>query len=145
MNTDDLIRLRSKIVTKLADLEATTASARATLKESTESIPNFLQDECDAAKGELDLKNATKVYNHSVIQQEVLRSALARMENGTYGNCLLCGVEIDLRRLEAMPGATLCIDCQSCREIRTAAPPKPRPAGPFQEPAWSDEQIQGAA
>jgi RNA polymerase-binding transcription factor DksA len=36
--------------------------------------------------------------------------ALARIENGTYGRCELCGNEIEEERLAAIPWVTLCID-----------------------------------
>lgn len=44
--------------------------------------------------------------------------SLARIGNGEYGYCDACGVEIGLRRLEARPTATLCIDCKTLEEIR---------------------------
>jgi DnaK suppressor protein len=44
--------------------------------------------------------------------------ALARIREGEYGYCDNCGVEIGLRRLEARPTATLCIDCKTLDEIR---------------------------
>nr|WP_281351850.1 TraR/DksA C4-type zinc finger protein [Entomospira entomophilus] len=34
------------------------------------------------------------------------------MENGTYGVCVKCGKMIDKARLEALPEASMCIDCQ---------------------------------
>ncbi len=39
-----------------------------------------------------------------------VEEALARIEEGTYGTCAVCGREIPQERLEAMPWATLCID-----------------------------------
>ncbi len=39
-------------------------------------------------------------------------AALARMENGTYGTCEVCGKPIGAARLEALPWARLCIDDQ---------------------------------
>ena len=44
--------------------------------------------------------------------------ALGRIENGEYGYCNSCGVEIGLKRLEARPTATLCIDCKTLEELR---------------------------
>jgi len=44
--------------------------------------------------------------------------ALERIENGEYGFCESCGVEIGLKRLEARPTATLCIDCKTLEELR---------------------------
>jgi DnaK suppressor protein len=43
---------------------------------------------------------------------ERVQKALARMESGHYGLCERCGHEIDYARLQAIPYATLCIDCQ---------------------------------
>ncbi|MEY6433432.1 RNA polymerase-binding protein DksA [Thioalkalicoccus limnaeus] len=44
--------------------------------------------------------------------------ALDRLETHDYGYCEGCGVEIGIRRLEARPTATLCIDCKTLDEIR---------------------------
>jgi DnaK suppressor protein len=37
--------------------------------------------------------------------------ALAKMDEGTYGICESCGKSIPLARLDALPYATLCVDC----------------------------------
>ena len=44
-------------------------------------------------------------------------SALARIEDGSYGFCEETGDEIGLRRLEARPVATLCVEAQERREL----------------------------
>ena len=43
---------------------------------------------------------------------------LNRINEGEYGYCDSCGVEIGLKRLEARPTATMCIDCKTLEEIR---------------------------
>ena len=43
---------------------------------------------------------------------------LAKINEGDYGYCNSCGIEIGLKRLEARPTATLCIDCKTLDEIR---------------------------
>jgi DnaK suppressor protein len=43
--------------------------------------------------------------------------ALARLEQGTYGNCFDCGEEIAEKRLRALPFAVRCKDCEEAREI----------------------------
>ena len=43
-------------------------------------------------------------------------SALQRIEDGDYGNCLSCGEPIMVSRLEVDPAALLCIDCASKAE-----------------------------
>jgi len=45
-------------------------------------------------------------------------AALKRITEGTYGICTNCGEPIALERLEALPWATLCIDCKRDRERR---------------------------
>ncbi len=43
---------------------------------------------------------------------------IGRIVNKDYGYCDSCGVEIGLKRLEARPTATLCIDCKTLDEVR---------------------------
>ena len=43
-------------------------------------------------------------------------AALKRIDDGTYGKCVNCGAPIPEERLEAMPWATLCIDCKRKEE-----------------------------
>ena len=38
-----------------------------------------------------------------------VENALSRIENGTYGECEVCGEDIEPKRLEAIPYATLCM------------------------------------
>ena len=44
--------------------------------------------------------------------------SLLALDSGDYGYCEICGVEIGIRRLEARPAATLCIDCKTLDEIK---------------------------
>jgi DnaK suppressor protein len=41
-----------------------------------------------------------------------VEAALARIEDGTFGTCRRCGNAIAAERLDALPWAALCIDCQ---------------------------------
>jgi DnaK suppressor protein len=43
-------------------------------------------------------------------------AALARIDDGTYGTCVVCGRPIDEERLRALPYATLCIDDKRAQE-----------------------------
>jgi DnaK suppressor protein len=47
-----------------------------------------------------------------------IESTLRKIQEGEYGFCNGCGIEIGLKRLEARPTATLCIDCKTLDEIR---------------------------
>ena len=43
---------------------------------------------------------------------------VGKIDSGDYGYCESCGIEIGLKRLEARPTATLCIDCKTLDEMR---------------------------
>lgn len=47
-----------------------------------------------------------------------IEETLQKIDEGVYGYCDACGVEIGIRRLEARPTANLCIDCKTLDEIR---------------------------
>ncbi|HWR44762.1 TraR/DksA C4-type zinc finger protein [Sporomusa sp.] len=61
--------------------------------------------------------------NERVLLSSVER-ALEKIHNGTYGRCDHCGAEISPERLEALPWATQCIDCQESLE-QTDVTPRP--------------------
>ncbi len=47
-----------------------------------------------------------------------IEQSLQAIKDEDYGYCETCGIEIGLRRLEARPTATLCIDCKTLAEIK---------------------------
>ncbi|MCJ8146885.1 RNA polymerase-binding protein DksA [Acinetobacter sp. A3.8] len=47
-----------------------------------------------------------------------IEQSLQAIQDEDYGFCETCGIEIGLRRLEARPTATLCIDCKTLAEIK---------------------------
>lgn len=47
-----------------------------------------------------------------------IEKTLLKIENGDFGYCDSCGVEIGIKRLEARPTADLCIDCKTLAELR---------------------------
>ncbi len=46
-----------------------------------------------------------------------INEALARLDEGVYGNCFECGEEIAEARLRALPFAVRCKDCEEAREV----------------------------
>ncbi|WEZ84481.1 TraR/DksA C4-type zinc finger protein [Rhizobium sp. 32-5/1] len=42
---------------------------------------------------------------------KAISSALDRLENGSYGRCVLCGAEVGAARLEALPFTPFCLEC----------------------------------
>ena len=47
-----------------------------------------------------------------------IEETIAVIDSGDYGYCSSCGVEIGIKRLEARPTASLCIDCKTLEEVR---------------------------
>lgn len=67
-------------------------------------------------ESEFSLELRTRDRERRLIKK--IEEALESLESGDYGYCETCGVEIGLRRLEARPTATQCIDCKTLDEIR---------------------------
>jgi len=55
--------------------------------------------------------NQTAVVNVLVRDLQAVKDALQRMEEGSYGRCALCGREIEIKRLQVFPEATMCFSC----------------------------------
>lgn len=75
-------------------------------------------DPNDRASQESDI--ATELRNRDR-ERKLIRKideTIARIDNGDYGYCDKCGVEIGLKRIEVRPTATLCIDCKTLDELR---------------------------
>lgn len=49
---------------------------------------------------------------HETDEQNQVMAALMRIENGTFGQCVDCGIQIPMARLQATPAAARCIACQ---------------------------------
>jgi DnaK suppressor protein len=67
-------------------------------------------------ESEFSLELRTRDRERRLIKK--IDEALKEIESGGYGYCESCGIEIGIRRLEARPTATLCIDCKTLDEIR---------------------------
>ncbi len=59
------------------------------------------QDEISSQLAEVESRELTRIED-----------ALERMRNGQYGECEACGCPIPMARLQALPYAALCIECQ---------------------------------
>ena len=69
-----------------------------------------------AQEEEFSLELRTRDRERKLIKK--FDESLVDLEKGDYGFCESCGTEIGIRRLEARPTATLCIDCKTLDEIR---------------------------
>ncbi|BBL74293.1 RNA polymerase-binding protein DksA [Methylomagnum ishizawai] len=67
-------------------------------------------------ESEFSLELRTRDRERKLIKK--IEESLENLERGDYGYCETCGIEIGLRRLEARPTATQCIDCKTLDELR---------------------------
>jgi DnaK suppressor protein len=67
-------------------------------------------------ESEFSLELRTRDRERRLIKK--IDESLKAIESGEYGFCETCGIEIGIRRLEARPTATLCIDCKTLDELR---------------------------
>ncbi|MDR9432282.1 MAG: RNA polymerase-binding protein DksA [Spiribacter sp.] len=79
---------------------------------------NHYADPADRAtqEEEFALELRTRDRERKLIRK--IDQTMDRIRVDDYGFCDQCGVEIGLRRLEARPTATLCVDCKTLEEIR---------------------------
>lgn len=65
---------------------------------------------------EFSLELRTRDRERKLIKK--INESLGSIENGDYGYCDECGDEIGIKRLEARPTATMCVDCKELDEVK---------------------------
>jgi len=72
------------------------------------------EEAAQAVQGLVDLERLSSVERLELIRIE---AAMARIDEGGYGTCAVCGTAIEPRRLEALPWAVRCAACETAREV----------------------------
>lgn len=95
------------------------------LSQDIDRTVHTMQDEAtifadpnDRASQESDMSLELRNRDRERKLIKKIDETIARIDAGEYGYCESCGVEIGLKRLEARPTATLCIDCKTLDELR---------------------------
>jgi DnaK suppressor protein len=110
---------------QLKHFETILKNWKAELMQGVDRTVNHMQDDAanfpdpnDRAtqESEFSLELRTRDRERRLLKK--IDEALKEIESGDYGYCESCGIEIGIRRLEARPTATLCIDCKTLDEIR---------------------------
>jgi DnaK suppressor protein len=98
---------------------------KAELSDDIDRTVHTMQDEVtlfadpnDRASQESDMALELRNRDRERKLIKKIDETLNKINAGEYGYCDSCGVEIGLRRLEARPTATQCIDCKTLDEIR---------------------------
>jgi DnaK suppressor protein len=102
----NLLEMKNKLVSEI-DSE---------LKAEREGNKDEGMDTYDLASEERDREINFILSDRERLKIKQIDDALVRMDEGTYGVCESCGLEIAEERLEAMPFTRLCRDCQQDME-----------------------------
>ena len=105
---------------------------KAELSQEIDRTVHTMQDEAtvfadpnDRASQESDMALELRNRDRERKLIKKIDETIARIDANEYGYCDSCGVEIGLKRLEARPTATLCIDCKTLDELRERLPELP--------------------
>jgi DnaK suppressor protein len=100
-------------------------SLKGELSEGIDRTVHTMQDEAtifadpnDRASQESDMALELRNRDRERKLIKKIDETIARIDAEDYGYCDSCGIEIGLKRLEARPTATLCIDCKTLDELR---------------------------
>lgn len=110
---DAILNLRNVLITRRDALRKALAGDLSLLKElRQQSVGDVVDAALDSAQDEISSQLA-EVESRELANIE---KALEQMRKGTYGACEHCNSTIPMARLNALPYATSCIDCQRLTE-----------------------------
>lgn len=106
MATPDVTTLRTDLEAERDDLSRRLSELTSDGSAAPDFDENFADSAQVAAEKDENLALAATIRE----QLADVESALARLEDGTYGTCEVCGTAVSAARLEAMPSTRYCID-----------------------------------
>ena len=107
MDTMQLEALRAQLELERAQLAAEVGEAIQAPEQMTYG------SQAAAASQVFEQQRDLALRDRAIHQLEQVDTALARLAAGTFGRCLRCGRAVAAARLEALPWAAHCIECQS--------------------------------
>ena len=110
---------------QLAHFRKILENVKKELSEDIDRTVHTMQDEAtvfadpnDRASQETDIAIELRNRDRERKLIKKIDETLGRIDKADYGFCDKCGVEIGIKRLEARPTATLCIDCKTLEELK---------------------------
>ena len=114
MNAKQLSHFRKILETLKQELSADIERTVHTMQDEA----TVFADPNDRASQETDIAIELRNRDRERKLIKKIDETLGRINGEDYGYCDKCGVEIGIKRLEARPTATLCIDCKTLEELR---------------------------
>jgi DnaK suppressor protein len=110
--------LKSRLLLRERELMAQDVGLRERLAcEQAATANTFVAGTEGACAAEAD-DEVIALLHHERDELRAVQDALARIADGTYGECLECGEPIGALRLSVLPEAALCVGCQGMAEHR---------------------------
>jgi len=114
----DMNLVRQRLESQLRETPST--------RELRESIRiHQVADPVDMTQQAAEREMAVHRLDHESVLARRVRSAIERLNDGSYGICLHCEEEIAPKRLKAIPWAELCIQCQETADRSAIRKPAP--------------------
>jgi len=112
-----LLDKRRDLLAEMGYIEETHGT---TIKEATGDLTHYSYHMADQGTDNMERELAYAQGSKSRRLLYHIDEALRRIEEGTYGKCHVCGRQIPMPRLKAVPHARLCIPCKSLEEEKKA-------------------------
>ena len=109
-------RLSDEYETMIKSVNRSRLAAKEIKLENTE-------DEGDLATISQERELLYNLHESDFTRLRFIQEAMKAMDRGQYGECVGCGEDINEKRLEAMPWATMCIRCQEETEAEHTSSP----------------------
>lgn len=127
---EDLKEFKDLIEKKLAKATEQYASLKEQLKDITENNnDDFAKDITDFSSIQSELEMLNNMANHQRKYIQDLENALIRINNKSYGICIVSGELIDKKRLLAVPTTTKSVTAKTQAEMKDVQVPKDRSRG----------------
>jgi DnaK suppressor protein len=114
MNKEQLELFRTQLLLKKQEILTDAGKTMTEMTDQTTNVP----DPNDRATLESGRSFELRIRDRERKLLTKIDEAIVRIDEGSYGICEDCGEEIGLKRLEARPVTTLCIDCKTIQETR---------------------------
>ncbi len=112
MEQKELERFKQMLEVKRDEIQSEAERSLTELVDQAGSIP----DPNDRASAEADRSFELRIRERERKLLPKIEAALERIKDGSFGQCEDCGCEIGMKRLEARPVTSLCIDCKTLQE-----------------------------
>jgi DnaK suppressor protein len=115
----ELTKVRQQLQQDVAGLTADISEAESAIAERLgDAVGDAGDDPADAGAKTFQREHELALTQNARDLLELSESALAKMDQGSFGVCESCGQPVGKARLQAFPRATLCVTCKQREERR---------------------------